>query len=623
MIEYAKWKYVLVGIVLLFAGLYALPNLYPQDYAVQVAGTRGNAVDQALVERVKTILSEAKLETKSVALEEGLLLARVPNNDIQNQAVRALNLKLNEGSEDQGNRYNVALNLASTVPAWLRAIGGKPLTLGLDLQGGVSFLLEIDSKDAVAKLKSRLREGIYSSLKANDVLYRGVDIEEKRLIIRLDNDDDRKKARELLATSTEFKLEDGEGSNLVAVVDELVLIGNANATIDQNTKTLRNRMNNTGVAEPIIQRQGLNRIVVQLPGVQDTAEAKKLLATTATLEYRAVVDQGVQAVQAKESGVVPAGAMLLETREGQPILVNTEIIASGDQLLSATDGIDPQSGTAMVSVRLNSQGGDRMLDFTSQNVGKPMAVVFVERIPVTRLIDGKETQDSITRRNVIKAATIQGVFSTSFQTTGLENREEAKDLATFLNSGALAAPLNVVQERVVGPSLGQASIEAGRMAVMVGFSVVVVFMLIYYKVFGVISVLGLLTNVLLLIALLGVINATMTLPGIAGVALTLGMAIDANVLINERIREELRNGMTPLASIKAGYEKAWSTIIDSNLTTLIAGIALFAFGSGPVRGFAVVLCLGILTTMFTAVTVTYAIVALAYGNRRKVAKISV
>jgi len=624
MIEYPKWKYVFVVLILGFAALYAIPNLFPQDYAVQIAGTRGNPVDDSLTKKVEGLISGAKLTTKSVKIEEGQLLVRVNDNETQNVTASLLRQKLNEGSGESGDRYNVALNLASTVPNWLRAIGGKPLTLGLDLQGGVHFLMEVDAKEAQTKFKAQIRDGIYATLKSAEVLYRGVDVEPGRLVIRLDNSDDREQARTALTSlDAPYQLQDGEGSNLVALLNEAALVANASATIDQNTTTLRNRMNDTGVAEPVIQRQGTSRIVIQLPGVQDTTEAKKMLATTATLEYRAVVDQGAQAAQAKATGVIPAGAMLLESREGQPYLVSTDIIASGDQLISASDGRDPQSGSSMVSVRLNSQGGDRMLDFTSKNVGKPMAVVFIQRIPETRVENGKEVRTARITREVINAATIRGVFSTSFQTTGLDDAAEAKNLATFLRAGSLAAPLDIVEERIVGPSMGQASIDAGRTAVIVGFIGVMLFMVLYYKLFGVISCIGLLANVVLLLSVLGVIGATLTMPGIAGIALTLGMAIDANVLINERIREELRNGMTPLASIKAGYEKAWSTIIDSNLTTLIAGVALFAFGSGPVKGFAVVLCTGILTTMFTAVSVTYAIVALAYANRRKVQHISI
>lgn len=620
MIEYPKWKYVLVLLVMALAVLYAVPNFYPQDYAVQVTPIEAKAavVDATVEAQVKQALDEAKIPYTSIGMRGTQILVRLADSDLQQQALSVIQQAL-----DSGN-FNIALNLASTMPDWFRSIGGKPVTLGLDLQGGVHFLMEVDQDAARQKIQDRTQQSLYQSMREKNIVYRGISTTGDGMLIRLDSEKDKQSAEALIYNSfPDLLVEAAPGNDLLARFKPEALNANAASVIEQNTTTLRNRINNTGVAEPVIQRQGANRIVVQLPGVQDTAAAKRKISAVATLEYRAVIATGPAAQAMVTAGSIPPDGMLLQTKEGQPIIVAKEIIASGEQLISASDGVDPKGGTPMVSVRLNAAGGARMLDFTSRSVGKPMAVVYVEAVPTVTKVDGKDVRSMRETRVVINDANIQGVFSDSFQTTGLPSRAAAKELADQLKAGALAAPMSIVEERVVGPSQGRDNIERGRDAVLWGMAGMVVFMAIYYRVFGLIAVGGLVANLVLLLALLSMAKATLTMPGIAGLALTLGMAIDANVLVNERIREELRNGQTPLMSIKAGYEKAWATILDSNITTLIAGLALFALGSGPIRGFALVLCLGILTTMFTAISVTYAIVALMYAGRRKVNRVLV
>jgi preprotein translocase subunit SecD len=617
MIEYPKWKLWLVLVVMALATLYAVPNLYPQDYAVQVTPIREAVLDDSTKDKIAAALKEAGLQSTSIELRGKQLLVRVADSDTQQKALGVV-------AQAVGQSYNTALNLATTTPDWMRAIGGRPVTLGLDLQGGVHFLMEVDQETAQKKVLERTQQALYQTMRDRKITYRSITQTPEGLVIRLDSPKDKDDARDLLTTSfPDLTAEEAPGNDLLARFKPEALSANAASVIEQNTVTLRNRINSTGVAEPAIQRQGLNRIVVQLPGVQDTAAAKRIISATATLEYRAVISTGPAAQAAVDGGRIPPEGLVMYKDGGEPVIVSKEIIASGEQLISASDGVDPKGGTPMVSVRLNAAGGARMLDFTSRNVGKPMAVIYVESIPTVKMVDGKEERSSEEKRRVINDASIQGVFSTDFQTTGLGSRAEAKELANFLKAGSLAAPMTIVEERVVGPSQGRDNIERGRNAVVIGLVGIIIFMGIYYKAFGLISIIGLAANLILLLAMLSLFKATMTMPGIAGLALTMGMAIDANVLVAERIREELRNGQTPLMSIKAGYEKAWATIFDSNITTLIAGLALFALGSGPIRGFALVLCLGILTTMFTAITVTYTVLAIRFAGRRKIARISI
>ncbi|WP_159016227.1 protein translocase subunit SecD [Cognatiluteimonas profundi] len=622
MLVYGRSKYILALLVLLLSALYSLPNLYPQDPSVQVTANRGSQVDQAFRQRVEDMLKTAGIAPKQVELQKGgELLVRLVTPDAQIKAADVLRQAI-------GNNYVVALNLASTVPDWLRAIGARPMLLGLDLQGGVHFLMQVDQKAALEKRFESYAEDIRVLLRENRVLYEAVERRpDNSIVVTLAPKVDPGTAQGLIAKNLPNLSNDLVGNTIVVRVPDAELQRITTDAIEQNVGTLRNRINELGVAEPVIQRQGTDRVVVELPGVQDTAQAKRILGATATLEYRGVVEGN--AYDAVASGNVPPEARVFYRKElgpdGKPVpvLLNKRVIASGDQLVGATSGYDSQSGTPMVSVTLNGVGGQRMFDFTSQNVGKPMAVVYIERIPEVTKVDGKEVRTTRTSEQVISVATIQGVFGKQFQTTGLESPKEAADLALLLRAGALAAPMDFVEERIVGPSLGAENIQRGMEAVGYSFLFALVFFLFYYRMFGVITCVALLLNLLIVLAILSVMGATMTLPGLAGIALTVGMSVDANVLINERIREDLRLGLPPLSAISEGYKRATGTIVDANMTTILAGVALFAFGTGPVKGFAVTLIVGIVTSMYTAVSVSRGIAALIYGRRRKLQSISI
>jgi preprotein translocase subunit SecD len=516
------------------------------------------------------------------------------------------------------------LNLASTVPDWLTAIGAQPMRLGLDLQGGVHFLMEVDEKAALEKRENGFIEDIRSTLRDESIRYQGVNRAASGILVQLASPADRDRAAGFISSALpQLLVVDGPGDSALNVsIREAELKTILDNALEQNIGTLRNRINALGVAEPIVQRQGGSRIVVQLPGVQDSAQAKKILGATATLEYRAQVDGN--AMEAAQSGRVPGTARLYYMRDTrEPVLLSKSIIASGDQLVDARSGFDPQTNSPMVSVTLNNVAGNRMLDFTTDNVGRRMGVVFIERIPEVKVVNGEEVRTARITEEVINYATINGVFGKNFQTTGLGSTSEAAELALLLRAGSLAAPVDIIEERIIGPSLGAENIEKGWKAVAFSFIFVLIFFVVYYKLFGVITNLALLLNMLLLVMVMSLLGATLTLPGLAGIALTIGMSVDANVLINERIREELRSGNSPLASIAAGYDKAAGTIADANITALLAGIALFAFGTGPVKGFAVSLCVGILTSMYTAVSVSRGIATLIYGRRRKLAGVSI
>ena len=622
MLEFPRWKNILVVMVLLFSILYALPNLFPQDPAVQITANRGQTVDAALKERVMGVLQKQKLQFKSIDLVRDELLVRLNDPDTQIKASDAL-------SADLGDDYTTALNLASTVPNWLKSIGGSPMLLGLDLRGGVHFLMEIDEQAVLDKRMDALTDDIRQLIR--DKLIRGADVSRKgaNIVVHVATAPEANKLAGLIATEVpQLDLKpDAAGLTLSGGMRASELKSINDGAIEQNIGTLRNRIDQLHVAEPIIQRQGADRIVVELPGVQDTAQAKKVLGATATLEYRGNVEGN--AYDAEKTGNIPPDAKLYHMREvgpdGKPIpvLLSKKVIVSGDQLVTASSGTDQNSGTPSVNVTLNNIGAQRMEDFTTDNVGKKMGVVYIERLPETKVVDGKEVRTVRIKEDVINDATIQGVFGKKFQTTGLGSLKEASDLALLLRAGSLAAPVDIVGERVIGPSLGQDNINAGKHAIILGFLAVCLLMIVYYRLFGVISVLSLFANLLLLTAVLSLMRATMTMPGIAGIVLTLGMAIDGNVLIIERIREELRNGNTPVASIKAGYERAWTVILDSNVAKLIAGVALLIFGSGPVSGFAVVLLVGVLTSMFTSVTVSRAMATVVYGGGKKIQKVSV
>ena len=633
MLTYARWQYAIILIVLLFSGLYALPNVFPQDPSVQVTANRGSVVDEGLRSRIQSELQAAGVTVKSVDIDDGDLLVRLPNADMQVKAADTLRPEL-------GNDYVVALNLASTVPDWLDALGAKPMLLGLDLQGGVHFTMQVDQAAALEKRLDATAEDIRVLLRENRVRYQSVERRPDGTIVATlpaPAPADVERARELVvqnlaqgsagmagqATLTA----EPQGNTLVVRMSEAELNRLTADAIEQNVGTLRNRVNALGVAEPIIQRQGDDRIVVQLPGVQDTAQAKRIIGATATLEYRAALEGN--AYDAVSTGIVPPGARVYYRRDlgpdGKPIpvLLSRRVITTGDQLVGATSGLDPQSGTPSVSVRLNAAGGQRMFDFTSENVGKPMAVVFIERIPEVRMVDGEEVRTTRVNEEVISVANINGVFGRDFQTTGLDSMQEAADLALLLRSGSLAAPMDFIEERVVGPSLGAENVERGLKAVLYSFVFTLIFFLFYYRMFGLITCMALLVNLLMVVAVMSLAGFTLTLPGLAGIALTVGLSVDANVLINERIREELRAGLPPKAAIATGYEKASGSIFDANITAILAGVALFAFGTGPVKGFAVALVVGILTSMYTAVSASRGIATLIYGGRRKLKSIAI
>ena len=638
MLEYSRTKYFIIALVLALSALYAAPNLFPPDPAVQITANRGAKIDATLQQKAQAALKAAGITPKAVEIDGENLVVRLNSGDEQGKASDAL-------QEALGTGYVSALNLASTAPAWMEKIGAKRMLMGLDLQGGVHFLMEVDRKAALDKRMDAYAEDLRVLLRDKRLTYQAVERRpDNSFLITLAKPGDRAAARTMIQADLPT-LSSGAGSGVLATSAPMVDVSEQGTNqlvvrpseqdlqqitagaIEQNIGTLRNRINELGVAEPVIQRQGADRVVVQLPGVQDTAQAKRILGATATLEYRAVHDGN--ALDAMQTGNVPPDARVYYRKElgpdGKPIpiLLSKRVIATGEQLVNATSLFDSQSGTPAVSVRLNAIGGQRMFDFTSQNVGKQMAVVYIDRIPEVRMVDGKEVRTTRTSEQVINAATIQGVFGRDFQTTGLESSRFAADLALQLRAGALAAPMDFVEQRVVGPSLGKENVERGLRAVMFSFSFALIFFLIYYRMFGVITCVALLLNLLMVVAVMSFLGATLTLPGLAGIALTVGMSVDANVLINERIREELRAGMPPQTAIATGYDKASGTIADANITALLAGIALFAFGTGPVKGFAVSLIVGILTSMYTAVSVSRGIATLVYGRRRKLQSVAI
>jgi preprotein translocase subunit SecD len=609
--QYPAWKYLLIFVLLVVGIFYALPNLYGEDPAVQISSSRGVELGDTIQGLVETRLDDGGIQTKAVEAAEQRLLVRF--NDTEDQLAAADLIK-----DALGGQYVVALNLAPSTPPWLQAINALPMYLGLDLRGGVHFLMEVDMAAAIEKALQRYGSDLRDVLRKAKVRYISIRPADNNLVVKFRSPEDREKGSAII--HSEYRdlqlkdVDDGSAFLLEIALDENEVREIRKLALQQNITTLRNRINELGVAEPIVQQQGDRRVVVQLPGVQDTAAAKRILGATATLEYRAVDFE--HDVESARSGRVPAGSTLYRHRDGSYVLLKNRVIATGDQIVNARSGFDNNTGSPQVSVTLDGKGGRKMLDFTKENVGKPMAVVFIENKPVTRIVDGKTVVTNRKVEEVISVATIRDVFGKQFQTTGLDSPQEAHELALLLRSGALAAPIRIIEERTIGPSLGAENIQQGFQSVVIGFCLVLVFMAVYYKVFGLVANLALAFNVVMVIALLSMLQATLTMPGIAGIVLTVGMAVDANVLIFERIREELRNGNTPQASIHAGYAKAFSTIADANVTTLIAAVVLFSFGTGPIKGFAVTLSLGIMTSMFTAIMGTRAVINLIYGGRR-------
>jgi preprotein translocase subunit SecD len=612
--RFPLWKNLIVVVALAAGLLIALPNLFGEAPAVQVGLSNGEALTDSGIERVEQVIASQQIEGATPYVDNRRLMVRFPSVDIQLKAADSLRAAL-------GKDYVVALTLTPNTPTWLRALGLRPVPLGLDLRGGVHFLFEVDIATAI---RQRLDSyaGDFNKLLRDNRIRRSISVVGDEVRIRLPDAADADRAEDLLKEADPDLLIEqrvtGDAAMIVVKMTPVQIKERQDFAIQQNVTTLRNRVNELGVAEPVVQRQGLDRIVVQLPGVQDPAQAERVLGATATLEFRLVCDDA-NPLEVERTGRAPLGCELFQSRDGGPVVLKRRVIVTGDQLVDASQGFD--QGQAIVNVRLDSKGARSMLETTRENLKKPMAVVFIEQKRETIERDGKKIEVPRVEREVINVATINGVFSNSFQISGLEN-SEARDLALLLRAGALAAPVYKIEERTIGPSLGQDNIDRGINAFLLGFLFVGLFMLVYYRVFGLIANFGLLANVILIVALLSLLQAALTLPGIAGIVLTIGMAVDANVLINERIREEVRNGSTPQAAISAGYDKAFMTIADANITTLIAGLVLFAFGSGPIKGFAVVLCLGILTSMFTALTITRAVVNLVYGGR-KVERLSV
>jgi len=625
--RFPLWKNILVFVVVFVSAVLSLPNLFGEDEAVQVSRPDGVAMDAGALAQATDALKAADVPYKSAMIEKSAALIRFPTVTDQ--------LRGNTVLEKAMPNNVVALTLTSRTPEWLRVIGLKPMALGLDLRGGVHFLYQVDLNAAIRQylttyesdVRTQLREAkirndtrVVGDMLQVAILEPGDVAKAEPIIRKLDSND---QLIQLGKTAQRLIIDQGDVDGRPGFrirLSEAAIRERQDFAISQNTLTLRNRVNELGVAEAVVQRQGLDRILVQLPGVQDPTQAKRVLGSTATLEFH-LVDNTQDAAEAERRGRAPLGLELKKMKDGRPYLLRRDIIVSGDQLVDATSQYS--NGEPVVAVRLNAQGARKMLDTTSANVGKPMAVLYIEEKPKLVEKDGKMVMGEPDRtETVINVATIQGVFSNRFQISGL-TPFEGKDLALFLRAGSLAAPIVPVEEKTIGPSLGQDNIDRGVRATIAGYVIVVLFIAVWYRVFGIIADLALLANVLMLIALMSIFQFQLSLPGIAGIVLTVGMAVDANVLIFERIREELRNGNTPQSSIRAGFDRAYSTIVDANVTTFIAGFVLFFFGSGPVKGFAITMMLGIVTSIFTSVTVTRAMVNLVYGNRPQLKYISI
>ena len=608
--RYPLWKYVIVAFALVLGFIYTLPNFFGESPAVQVSSAKATLkVDTKTLERVENVIKTAGIESDGTFLDTNGVKIRLRDTDTQLKAKDLLEKQFNPDASDP--QYVVALNLLSSSPQWLTRLHALPMYLGLDLRGGVHFLLQVDMKGALTKRLDSMSADLRSLMRDKTIRHGGISREGERIVIRFRDQETRSKARNILDDNQpDLTLADqGEGNDLrlVATLKPVALKRIQEFAVKQNMGTLHNRINELGVAEPVIAQQGADRIVVQLPGVQDTAKAKDILGRTATLEIR-MVDDTPGALEAAMTGQVPFGTELYVERGGRPLLVKKQVVLTGDRLTDAQPGFDNQTQEAAVHLSLDSAGSRIFKEITRENVGKRMAILLIEK--------GKG--------EVVTAPVIRTeIGGGRVQISGSMSTQEANDTALLLRAGSLAAPMEIIEERTIGPSLGAENIKKGFHSTMWGFAAIAVFMIGYYMLFGFISVVALASNLLFLVALLSLLQATLTLPGIAAIALALGMAIDANVLINERIREELRNGATPQAAIHTGYDRAFDTILDSNITTLIAGIALLVFGSGPVRGFAVVHCLGILTSLFSAVVVSRALINLIYGRRRKLDSLSI
>lgn len=631
--RYPAWKYVLILVVLVVSTLYALPSLYPDEPAVQISGAKaGTQIDAGIVQKAEQILTTENIATHNNSFSNNAALLRVNSSEAQLKAKEALRRGL-------GDEYVVALNLAPTTPEWLQKIGAKPMKLGLDLRGGVHFLLEVDMDKAIAQRMDTSATDLRRQLRDNNLKFNSLNLSNNTIVVQFANNDDR-------AAVMDFLRRNGNEFNQQAVATETGSTLRLNYTdtrkqeiesyaVNQNLTTLRNRINELGVAEALVQTQGSNRIVVELPGVQDTAEAKRVLGRTANLEFRLVSDlndQYIDPYTGQLSGTAPAGtqAFAYESLDsGRQLLLNRNRILTGERVQNASSGFSQDTGGAEVNITLDSAGGKLMADATRNAVGKRMAVLFIENKQKISYVEDPatgaqtEVRTPYTESVVINAATIQAVLGSQFRITGLDSPQEASELALMLRAGALAAPMYFVEERVIGPSLGQENIDKGVLSTQIGFILVAIWMVVFFRLFGVIANFALVVNLAMILTVMSWIGASLTLPGIAGIVITIGMAVDANVLICERIREEMKWGASPRQAIVAGYDRAYNTIFDSNLTTFLVAFILFAIGTGPIKGFAVTLMIGIVCSMFTAITVTRAIVQIIYGKKRNLKKLSI
>ncbi|GAA6173954.1 protein translocase subunit SecD [Colwellia sp. KU-HH00111] len=605
--KYPLWKTLMVAFIVALGALYATPNLYGEDPAVQVSGLRGVEATAATLDTIKGHLSTNSIDYASIVLEKGQVLTRFKNTEDQLKARDILD-------DNLGKQYSVALSLTPDTPDWLANIGGAPMKLGLDLSGGVSFLMEVNMKEAINKAKEGMVTDFRGDLRNEKVRYRSVKEEGDAIVVKFRNETDLEQGKSLLKKRYRDLLlnTDDDTLTLTAQMTEVKLKEIREYALQQNITIIRNRVNELGVAEPLVQRQGKKHIVIELPGVQDTAKAKEILNATATIEFRLVDTEGD--LSAAINGRVPASSILLTDKDGKPTLLKKRIMLTGDHITDAKSGFDEYS-RPQVNISLDSAGGSKMSNGTKSNIGKPMATVFIEYKPTGK----KDAEGNIVfekQQEIISVATIQARLGKSFRITGAGSQAEAHNLALLLRAGALIAPIAIVEERTVGPTLGAENVKLGFQAIMMGFGLVFIFMIIYYRAFGIVANFALGANLVLIVGIMSMIpGATLTLPGMAGIVLTVGMAVDANVLIFERIREEMREGKSIQQAIHQGYEAAFSTIIDANITTLIAALILFAVGTGPVKGFAVTLSIGILTSMFTSVVGSRTIVNAIWGGK--------
>ncbi|WP_267340064.1 MULTISPECIES: protein translocase subunit SecD [unclassified Gilliamella] len=615
--RYPLWKYIMLVVVICVGLLYALPNIYGEDPAIQISGSNTSEIDITTQDKIRKILADNHIETKSFIFENKSVLIRVGDNDSQLKAKELI-------SKELGDAYIVALNLAPATPKWLTVLGAEPMKLGLDLRGGVHFLMEVDMTTALSKLIEQSIENLKFEFNSSKLKYKSINKDgNQQIVIQFDSTEDRNKAITKINAIPDFKLISQNENTITLSISEQRLQQAKNDAVQQNTTILRNRVNQLGVAEPIVQRQGSDRIVVELPGIQDTALAKRILGATATLEFRQVNEDNTANLPAMLAGEirVPYGSEIKYMENGRPVLLYKRIVLTGDHITDSTFRVN-EYGQPEVSITLDNSGGKAMLNFTQKNIHKAMATLFVE-YKDTGKRDENDKPILEKQERVINVATIQGIFSERFQVTGISSIDQAKNLSLLLRAGALIAPIQIIEERTVGPSMGQENITQGLESCVWGLLVSVIFMLVMYRLFGVFASLALVANLILIVGIMSLLpGATLSMPGIAGIVLTVGMAVDANVLINERIKEELSNGRGVQHAINEGYAGAWSSIFDANITTLITAVILYAVGTGSIKGFAITLGIGIITSMFTSIVGTRALANLIYGGRR-VTKLSI